>query len=170
MKNFTKDDLRTGHIVLTKYNKNAILIGNLFKTCDNIDNLGGLANINSYNHDLTHNSLKDFDIKAVYEIVDGYHCNLKDIIKELPPENVRLIWERKREIDWNKVPKFTKVQVRDGSTDNWENAYFIRYNDDKRSFQYQVTFCDRFTYSYWDYCYSQIKIFDESEIKEEWYK
>ena len=32
---------------------------------------------------------------------------------------------REREIDWDKVPKYTKVNVRDIDSEEWKNRYFL---------------------------------------------
>lgn len=84
--------------------------------------------------------------------------------------------EIEREIDWNKVPRGTKVQVRDDENQEWENRYFIKYipSDDKE-YPFKISkwlddnyinlemeyLCD-----VWKYC----RIHESVQIPEEWYK
>lgn len=83
--------------------------------------------------------------------------------------------EIKREIDWSKVPRGTKVQVREGAWDIiWHNRYFIKYEKD-----YEKCFC---TGIYLDDIFMDRKIEDSLqtykycrihpsvEIPDEWYK
>lgn len=109
--------------------------------------------LGSYNDDLTFkqeycisNKDHDKDIKYVYRIVDtDGMCELYDILCYV--DNLELIWEREHEIDYDKVPEGTKVQVRDRETDDWENAYFISKRPvASTNYPYLVTKCDDFTW------------------------
>lgn len=80
-----------------------------------------ISSVADYDVDLTDaDGETAFDIMKVYRldhigtISDGF--NLK---------HVKLIWEREAG-EWDNVPKYTKVQVRDYSTEEWQNRYFIR--------------------------------------------
>ena len=168
-KNFTKSDLKTGHIVVTKGRGNAILIGNRFESSTQLIHGGGLIGVEDYYDDLKVKGIEAYDIEKVYKITNGYECRLDEIIDELPIENVELVWERKKEIDWNKVPQFTRVKVRDSDGARWRNSYFIRHYEGEK-FPYRTTVCDEYTYRSDSTRWRQIKIFDESDIKEEWYK
>ena len=78
--------------------------------------------------------------------------------------------EVKRELDWNKVPKWTKVQGRNEDCDRWENAYFLDLSDDE-DYPYLTTFCDEFTYTNSSgICYRQIRLHPSVEPQEDWYK
>ena len=176
MKNFTKSDLRTGDIIVTKEKGNVILIGNRFKKFEHLNNIKGVTNINNYNDMLEEDAQVDnkCTIEKVYRIKSGYDYSLKEIIEKLPETNVELVWEReesKREIDWNKVPEFTRVLVRDNEKDKWKKGYFLYYNE-TLTHPYVITCHGKFTYEEGYYCggYKQIKIFDENDIKEEWCK
>lgn len=84
--------------------------------------------------------------------------------------------EIKREIDWAKVPRGTKVQVRDDENQEWENRYFIKYipSDDKE-YPFKASkwlddnyinlkmeyLCDN-----WKYC----RIHESVQIPDDWYK
>ena len=168
-KNFTKSDLKTGDIVVTKGMGNAILIGDRFKRSIQLSDGYGLADIGDYDDYLKDKRMEEYDIEKVYKITNGYDYRLDEIIDKLPVGNVELVWERKREIDWNKVPQFTRVQVRDGDGARWRNSYFINHYEGAE-FPYKTTVCDEYTYRNNSERWRQIKIFDESDIKEEWYK
>ena len=84
---------------------------------------------------------------------------------------IELIWKReneeKREIDWTKVPKWTKVLVRNDKDDEWKKAYFLGTSP----LGFDTTFSDKFTLNddhirIWQY----IKLYDENDMKEEWCK
>lgn len=83
--------------------------------------------------------------------------------------------EIKREIDWTKVPRGTKVQIREGAWDIiWHNRYFIKYEKD-----YEKCFC---TGIYLDdifmdrkiedslQTYKYCRIYPSIAIPDEWYK
>ena len=81
----------------------------------------------------------------------------------------KIFIEVEREIDWTKVPRMTKVQVRDTDYDEWINQYFCgvgefgfsasSYKDDE--------YTDYRSYgTNWNYC----RIHPSVYIPEEWYK
>lgn len=79
--------------------------------------------------------------------------------------------EFKREIDWSKVPRGTKVQVRDSASRVWKNAYFIKSY--KEGFTTNIWLDDDYVgfkmekYSvFYNYC----RIHPSVEIPDEWYK
>lgn len=80
--------------------------------------------------------------------------------------------EFKREIDWTKVPRGTKVQVR--SYSKWENAYFVEENKEfKCPFKTSFFLDDNFTNTSMEYAsqnWSQCRIHESVEIPDEWYK
>lgn len=128
--------------------------------------------LENYNEDLIikGENIPAYDIMKVYRITkESKFDSLEDLINTLPKGKVELIWEREREIDWSKVPKWTKVQVRDCDFEDWKNRYFIGYREDMH--KYSVAPHDEFTYNEGDESeWKKIKIYDESDIKEEWYK
>ena len=167
--NFTKEDLQTGHIVVTRNKGNAILIGESFKRSSYLMNESYMSELIEYTNDLKDNDLEEFTIDKVYKIVKGTY-SLETLIDELPKDGVELIWERKKEIDWSKVPKFTRVQVRDDNEEDWLERYFIGYMGDNIA-PYMATAYGEFTYKKdTNACWEQIRIYDESEIQEDWYK
>ena len=84
--------------------------------------------------------------------------------------------EIKREIDWAKVPRGTKVQVRDDENQEWENRYFIKYipSDDKEyPFKASKWLDDNYIKlkmeylcDIWKYC----RIHESVQIPDDWYK
>ena len=55
--------------------------------------------------------------------------------------------EIEREIDWNKVPRGTKVQVKDIEKGSWRNAYFSKFIKENEEYSFRVSFVndDKFT-------------------------
>lgn len=170
-KEFTIDDIQTGDIVVTKNRGNAIAIAGRLKTTDNMFSKYGLGDLKDYSNNLKikDREINEYDIEKVYKIINCYDYSLEKIIDELPEDKVKLIWERKKEINWAKVPRFTKVQVRDNDNSAWENKYFIELNNSS-SYPYRVTACDEFTYNpnFYEASCKQIRLHDESNAKEEW--
>lgn len=88
--------------------------------------------------------------------------------------------EIKKEIDWSKVPRGTKVQVRDKEEYEFVNMYFIKFCKNERV-PFKVNSCfsvspcldDGFTdfkmehyNNFWKYC----RIHPEVQIPDDWYK
>ena len=83
--------------------------------------------------------------------------------------------EIERGIDWSKVPRGTKVQVRDDEEAEWLNRYFIKFDCKDRNYSFCTSVFpdDEFTgiemkkYAMrWKYC----RIHESVEIPDEWYK
>ena len=84
-------------------------------------------------------------------------------------------YEEKKEIDWSKVPRGTKVQVRDFDGDFWYNRYYYGFDKDS-----EYPYCttkriddDEFTGDTAKNTltgYQEIRIYDTADIKESWYK
>lgn len=68
--------------------------------------------LSHYSDDLKNIHSNKFDIIEVYDI-DG-----------------KLIWERE-EVDWSKIPRDTKVLVRNSKDEEWRKRYFSEYKDGK---------------------------------------
>ena len=83
--------------------------------------------------------------------------------------------EAKREIDWTKVPRGTKVQVRDYENEKWRNGYFYKYKEGS-DFPFKITEFkedDSFvgikledSYVSWEQC----RLYEDVEVQEDWYK
>lgn len=83
--------------------------------------------------------------------------------------------EIKEEINWSKVPRGTKVQVKDNCDSEWGNSYFIKYESSKEEYPFQVNKWQDDDYTgfkmeqYSDF-YKYCRIHESVEIPEEWYK
>ena len=83
--------------------------------------------------------------------------------------------EFKREIDWSKVPRGTKVQVKDNEKGNWRNAYFLKFIKENEEYPFRASFMkdDEFTNLKMDdneFGYKYCRIHPTVEISDEWYK
>lgn len=173
-KQFTKNDLQIGHMVKFRNGDLSMLMGDLFK------DTGGALALRHYDNFLFHTSNSNYDIVEIYDFKED--ADIKDIIYTVYRQTyfldsfidkgyVELIWKREKEIDWNKVPEFTRVLVRDNEEDKWKKGYFLYYSK-TLTHPYVITCHGKFTYEEGYYCggYKQIKIYDENDIKEEWYE
>ena len=94
----------------------------------------------------------------------------------LDSETINVTFEEiKKEIDWTKVPRGTKVQVRDKEDGLWKNKYFVKFeaidgyypfiasihlDNDFTNYKMEIDACE------WQYC----RIHPIVEIPDEWYK
>ncbi len=118
-----------------------------------------------YKDDLKHVSFPELDIIRVYKS----HGKTFDTI--FSKCNLELIWERKEEIDWSKVPKWTKVQTTDYKDDfkdkDFEDEnYLISYEPKLKKYPFIVT--KNLSSAVWSHKYCRIH--PSVEIKEEWCK
>ena len=157
-------DLKDGMIVETGED--------LYLVCgDKFLSLNGYMEFKDYDENL---KIKDeefekYNINFVYKEAGSLGLGLKNLLNST--NLLEKIWERPREIDWTKVPRWIKVQVKDYHEEPWRNAYFIRLDDSNGDYPYKITFCDTFTLVENCICgYMQCRIHPEQEIKEEWYK
>lgn len=86
---------------------------------------------------------------------------------------------REREIDWDKVPKYTKVNVRDTDYEEWKNRYFLYVDENYDGYKYVTSLSntkDYFTGMNPEDCrglnahYIQIRLDKSVTPKAEWYK
>ena len=86
---------------------------------------------------------------------------------------------REREIDWDKVPKYTKVNVRDIDSEEWKNRYFLYVDENYDKYTKYVTSLSTKDYftgmnpeDYWGLTahYTQIRLDKSVTPKMEWYK
>ena len=86
---------------------------------------------------------------------------------------------REREIDWDKVPKYTKVNVRDTDSEEWKNRYFLYVDEIYDGYKYVTSLSntkDYFTGMNPEECcglnarYIQIRLDKSVTPKMEWYK
>lgn len=119
--------------------------------------------------DLEENLTTTNELEVIVRVYESVNVHFFSEIND--KSKLKLLWERPREIDWSKLPRWIKVQVKDYPEEPWRNAYFIRLDDSNEDYPYKVTFCDTFTLVENCICgYMQCRIHPEQEIKEEWYK
>ncbi len=159
-----KSDLENGMIIEwnDNFNELGVIIGDSIRYKNGYDELSILDENLRYKKDK-----KDY-ISAIYKVKEK-RCSLLNIFKK---ENLELIWKRPREIDWSKVPKWTKVQVKFPGEIEWENYLFTDYLPNN-AFKFHVAGFkdDEFTgYEATRHHVEYCRIHESVEIKEEWYK
>ncbi|MGU8484948.1 hypothetical protein ACV3NV_14545 [Clostridium perfringens] len=157
-----KSDLKDGMIVETGED--------LYLVCgDKFLSLNGYMQFKDYDENL---KIKDegfekYNINFVYKEAGSLGLGLKNLLNST--NLLEKIWERKKEIDWSKVPFGTKVITSDCSDFEGalENEYiFVGYKEDLKRYPFIVALnLDKGATSF-RYC----KIHPLVKIKEEWYK
>ena len=107
-----KSDIKNGMSFKTRYGDKCYIIDSkVYKNSDKDESILGLWGsleecLKSYDNELLvlHESPHGADIMEVYDIENN------------------LVWER-QEIDWSKIPRDTKVYVRQNQEDGWELRY-----------------------------------------------
>lgn len=133
--------------------------------------INGYEKKTNFDENMINIDLKKVKITEVYEVIEPF--SLKEILNE--GKGLRLIWKRQKEIDWSKVPKWTKVQIKYCEDGRWRNRYFIRYNPYKKD-HFIVSILDEFLFeeSSQDFSptssYEQCRIHPSVSIPEEWCK
>ena len=95
---------------------------------------------------------------------------------ELLDDNTQLSFEEiKKEIDWSKIQRGTKVQVRNYEEREWKNAYFIKYNSQEPYYPFVISsnLDDDFSSYKMEhnrYYARHCRIHPSVEIPDEWYK
>ncbi len=93
----------------------------------------------------------------------GYEDEAVEIVRRWSEEHPE------RKIDWRKVPRDTKVLVRDNRNDKWEERYYAWYNEGRNIFMCfngGVKSYESNDVIYWFFC----KLADGVDPKEEWYE
>lgn len=107
----------------------------------------------------------------LYFIQDNY-----ELVSEITYNDIVLGYFKELQIDWSKVPRGTKVQVRDSENQEWTNAYFSKTLKSKNTdYPFRASFIneDEFTKlnlddTSWGYKYC--RIYSSTEILPEWFK
>lgn len=99
------------------------------------------------------------DIKELFDIVNNQFHSDEDFIEYLLNNDyLNLLWER-QEIDWEQIPRFTPVLVRNTDLGEWEHAYFLGCTPEG---YYETTYQDEFLFNNSDEpslgSYRQIKL------------
>ncbi|WP_415333937.1 hypothetical protein [Clostridium perfringens] len=166
-----KSDLESGMVIETKDGRFGLIIKgtkgiyrDLIIWADN-----GFGTLKDFTEELTpyENDLY-LEIVRVYNFL-SWGVGLGKIADEILRKNLKLIWERPKEIDWSKVPFGTKVITSDCSDFEGalENEYiFVGYKEDLKRYPFIVALnLDKGATSF-RYC----KIHPLVKIQEEWYK
>ena len=129
-------DLKNGMVVKDRKGDYFIVINEYLISHNRYDLL------NNLNSDLTSEYGEKFDIVEIYKERKSYKLIpnfwFEGIKNEVP------IWKREDEVDWTKIPKWTKVQVRDDEEEEWKNAYFLSFDKKSSEFQFEISFNDEF--------------------------
>lgn len=130
--------------------------------------INGYEKKTNFDENMINIDLKKVKITEVYEVIEPF--SLKEILNE--GKGLRLIWKRQKEIDWSKVPKWTKAQYeRNG---DWINCYHINYDEQSKYWPCEYTVRDKFTFETEKYiqCVNEqnYRIYPSVTIPEEWYK
>lgn len=154
-----KKDLRNGMVIEDKTREKGLILNGY------INKKTGCVSLANYNEDLTHKFCKKLSIEKVYKV--DAPCKIDNLL-----DKVLLIWKKPREIDWSKVPKWTKVQYeRNGA---WINCYHINYDEQSNYWPCECTVRDEFTFKTEKYieCVNEknYRIHPSVSIPEEWYK
>ncbi|EOU1893580.1 hypothetical protein GZ980_002821 [Clostridium perfringens] len=159
-----KSDLKDGMIVQTGKE--------IYLVCgDKLLGLNGCMGFENYDENLKikGNGFEILNINFVYE-TECWGLGLKDLLSKTTA--LKLIWERKKEIDWSKVPKWIKVRCK--GEFGYYNAYHYEYIPNEIHC-FGHTTRDEFTFvtdPVVDYLSKRdtYGIHPSIEIPEEWYK
>lgn len=165
-----KSDLKNGMIVEDNNGKKAIVLLNV-KTAkgqkDIIKYKDSFAYIENFDDNLIYYN-KEQRIVRIYDTA-SWAATLGELFSE--DYYLKLIWER--ELDWDRVDKFTKVQVRFSESDTWRNRYYLgRSEKTETSHSFKATPYDEYVYEKGDgdRSYPYCRLHESVKIKEEWYK
>ncbi len=127
--------------------------------------LNGYMRFEDYDENL---NLKDegnekFNINFVYKS-ETWGLGLKDLLTST--KLLKVMWERKKEIDWNKVPFGTKVVASDFEERLNREYIFVGYKEELEKYPFIVARVLEGEAVSFRYC----KIHPDVDIKEEWYK
>lgn len=173
--------------IKVKFKKDNIYYTEYFKEIE-LEEIGKIYSILEFKEGVQYRKLLDNgkESRDIYKIENKklysrYDNEAKNEFEESKMSYNELIdtkyirYEEKKEIDWSKVPRGTKVQVRDFDGDFWYNRYYYGFDKDS-----EYPYCttkriddDEFTGDTAKSIltgYQEIRIYDPSDIKESWYK
>lgn len=157
-----RSDLKDYMVVESKDGELRMVLGNRLLS------KRGYLPLSSFNDKLEYISgAEDMKINKVYEINKDECISIHDLLNV---DNLNLIWERVKEIDWAKVPFGTWVIVADHkeelNVDDGEYVMFVGYEPKLEKYPFIVTHSEKDYSSSYAYC----MLDPDSEIKEDWYK
>ena len=154
-----KSDLKDGMIVELNCGEMGIILNNSIRY--NV----GFDRLNIFDDNLR---FEDVTIDRIYKVTNDC-CSIKEVLNK---DNLTLMWKRPREIDWSKLPKWTKVRCK--GEFGYYNAYHYEYIPNEIHC-FGHTTRDEFTFvtdPVVDYLSKRdtYEIHPSIEIPEEWYK
>ncbi|MGV3101874.1 hypothetical protein ACEE25_13750 [Clostridium perfringens] len=162
-----KSDLKDGMILESVNGLLRMVMGN------NLISERGFLSLDNFDENLESSGILDsYTIDKVYRASLDKCYHLDDIFNK---SKLDLIWVRPKEINWTKIPKWTKVLVKDKDEREYQNAYFMGIDSENGETQFGVTFYDMFIFAdrcgdcefeYFDCC----KLHPLEKAKEDWYK
>ena len=175
-----KSNLENSMIVRFKGEKDGHLVCG-----ERLEGLDGYMTLDIYDDDLNYIGNyggydDNWNVEEVYKMkLCG--AGLKRLLSNVREnDSLQLIWKRKKVIDWNRVSRGTKVQVRNSEKEEWVNRYFryfstivIGKDGESQDIYWTATHLkDEFTGEGEQGCggYKYCRIHPDVEIKEEWYK
>lgn len=112
-----KSDLKNGMVVELRDGERGIIINNKFLSKETF------LKLTDINDDLEEiNGETNCDIIKIFETTETFVLNDMST-----GEDMILMWERKQDIDWTKVPKGTEIKVKDFDKGIWKKRIFIGY-------------------------------------------
>ena len=125
---FSKEDIKPGMLIeLLVYGEKELHYVTLCKEgMVLVDKEGHHTNLKYFNNDLSNRLYDEIEITKVYDLNEYAFSSLR-----FSTTSRELLWERKDEVDWNKVEVDTKVLVRDRPYNEWLKRHFAKYEDGK---------------------------------------
>lgn len=160
-------------VLVTRARGNGILLAGCLKGSKDLYSSGGILEIDSLNDNLayevkeeTYKNIVNYSIDKVYKISNMNNKSLSEIIDNLPEDAVELIWQREREINWSKVPKWTPVQAGDYMDNLDGKKLLVKYEPELKKYPFIVARNFRKEACSYRYC----RIHPDVKIQEDWYK
>ena len=149
-----KQDLKDGMVVeLRNGERNIILNGKVMSFIS-------FTSLDGYNNDLTDKNTSRLDIVKVFS-------SDIDILNDIKTVS-NVIWERKKEVDWSKVPIGTKVICWDDCDKKYEGI-FLRYKETEDIYPFYV-FVPGDEEVVWKHCEVNSEEIESYDIEQEWFK
>lgn len=158
-----KSDLKDGYIIEIEWSSlhkrtRYIKLGDDFIGSMENGSLKGYA----LEDDLTINQ----GLGAISKVTKVFKNRCMTDFNDIKDDNcLTLIWQREREIDWSKVPKWTPVQASDSMEFNGKKL-LVKYEPKLKEYPFIVARNFRKEACSYKYC----RIHPDIVIKEEWYK
>ena len=149
-----KQDLKDGMVVeLRNGERNIILNGKVMSFIS-------FTSLDGYNNDLTDKNTSRLDIVKVF----SSDINILNDIKTVS----NVIWERKKEVDWSKVPIGTKVVCWDDCNKKYEGI-FLRHKKNEYIYPFYV-YVPGNEEVVWKHCEVNSEEIESYDIEQKWFE